>query len=52
MDDEALAKMFDARAAALRAAAEAVVDQDAKTELLRIAAAYEDQAGALRARRR
>lgn len=52
MDDKALAEMLEARATALRAAADCVGDPDARRELLRIAAAYEDQAAVLRARRR
>jgi hypothetical protein len=52
MDDGDLAKMFDERAAAMRAAAETMSAEDARLELLRIADAYHDQAKALRERRR
>ena len=49
MDDEELARMFESRAAGLRSAAQSVHDPEARLELLRIAAAYEDRAKALRA---
>ena len=52
MDYGNLAKMFEERAAAMRAAAESVSDPDARLELLRIADGYREQAEALRERRR
>jgi hypothetical protein len=52
MDAEELAAIFESRAAGLRAAAESVSETQARLELLRIAKMYEEQAQALRARRR
>lgn len=52
MKDEELARMFEARADALRTAAEAVRDPEGRKELLRIVGAYLKQAETLRTRRR
>lgn len=52
MKDEELAAMFEARADALRTAAEAMRNADGRNELLRIVSAYREQAEALRKRRR
>ena len=52
MTDTELANRLEARAVALRIAAAAMRDRDAKGELLRIVETYEEQAGSLRERGR